>query len=153
MKISTVLAYASLALSGCGGDPLLSSSALTSASLATKVISIEGDDADLLINALFQSGLRDASGRLGALHLTADAISCSAAVVPDPRPSCSIVVLGDMKSVATGPAATMFQVLKAHGAKESQDTLGIEVMGGGAVDCQRVTIHSGISKCSLIIHD
>jgi hypothetical protein len=153
MKISTVLACASLALSGCGGDVSLSSSVLTAASPALKVINIEGDDADLLINVLFQSGLRDASGRLGALHLKADAIICSAAVVPDPRPSCSIMVQGDMKSVATGPAATMFQVLKAHGVKDSQDTLGIEVVGGGAVDCQRVTIHTGISKCSLTIHD
>ena len=153
MKISAVLAYASLALSGCGGDASLSSSSLISASLATKVISIEGDDADLLINALFQSGLRDASGRLGALHLTADAISCSAAMGPDPRPSCSVMVQGDLKSVATGPAATMFQVLKAHGVKDQQYTPDIEVVGGGAVDCQRVTIRSGISKCSLTIHD
>jgi hypothetical protein len=119
----------------------------------TKVISIEGDDADLLINVLFQSGVRDASGRLGALHLTADAISCSAAVVPDPRPSCTILLQGELKSVATAGAATMFQVLKAHGAKDRQTTLGVDVVGGGAVDCQRVTTRSGISKCSLIIHD
>ena len=153
MKIYSMLAYTSLALSGCGGDPSLSPSALTSASTASKVISIEGDDADLLINVLFQSGLRDASGRLGALHLKADAISCSAAVVPDPRPSCTILLQGELKSVATAGAATMFQVLKAHGAKDRQATLGVDVVGGGAVDCQRVTIHSGISKCSLTIHD
>ena len=153
MKTYTVVALASLALSGCGSDLSLSSSALTSASPLTKVITIVGGDADLLINVLFQSGVRDASGRLGAMHLTADAISCSAAVVPDPAPLCSIMIQGELKSVATGAAATMFQVLKAHGAKDSQDTLGIEVVGGGAVDCQRSTIHSGISKCSLTIHD
>jgi hypothetical protein len=153
VKISTILAYASLALSGCGGDVSLSSSVLTSASSVLKVITIEGDDADLLINVLFQSGVRDASRRLGAMHLTADAVSCSAAVVPDPRPSCSIMIHGDMTSVATGAAATMFQVLKAHGAKDRQDNPGIEVVGGGAVDCQRITIHNGISKCSLTIHD
>ena len=151
MKKQLLAAMAVATLTGCGGTSPEAASNLRASGLGSSVVAIEGSDADLLIDALFQSGVRDASGRLGPVRLKVDAISCSAPVVPDPTATCSLMILGDMKAVATTQAGTIFQLLKAHGARVPQDRLGIDVVAASAVDCQRSAIRNGISKCSLTV--
>ncbi len=59
----------------------------TPSRLQEQTFQVDGQAAENLITALFQAGLRDPSGRLGALRLSADEIACSAA-------TCLIVTKG-----------------------------------------------------------
>ena len=117
--------------------------------LAGRQISLEGDEATQMIDALFQSGIRDASGRLGALHLTVDGIQCSASVVPNAVPDCVISVGGNDLQATQKAADAMFAILKAHGAVVPRDLLGIDIVGASRVDCQKVTIRNGVNKCTF----
>jgi hypothetical protein len=116
-----------------------------------KTLTIVGDEAELFISALFQSGVRDPSGRLGSLKLQVEVVSCSAPVVPAPTPSCTLMLQGDLKVVPTAPAATLFQVLKAHGARRPTDLLGVHLVGASRIACERNTTVSGVSRCTMEI--
>ena len=112
-------------------------------------IAIEGDEATQLIDALFKSGARDPSRRLGAVHLMVEGVQCSAPVVADAVPSCTLT-MGDEELKAPQEAAdAIFRILKAHGAIIPRDLLGIDIVGAANVDCQRVTVRGGVNKCSF----
>ncbi|MBM4252127.1 MAG: hypothetical protein FJ146_09165 [Deltaproteobacteria bacterium] len=116
-----------------------------------KTLTIVGDEAELFISALFQSGVRDPSGRLGALKLQAEVVSCSAPVVPAPIPSCTLMLQGELKVVPTTPAATLYQVLRAHGASRPTDLLGVNLVGASDIACERNTTVSGVSRCTMSV--
>ena len=133
-------------LVGCGVDRVH----VSQLSALANRITIEGQEAEDLISALFQSGVRDRTGRLGALHLEVEAIDCTAPVVPHPIPHCTVSVSGaQKKEVPSAPASVMFRVLQQHGAVIPRDLLGITIVAGYQVDCQRSMVRNGTSQCSF----
>ncbi len=153
MKSSIALMSLALPLlTACGtaGSPVKSAAPAPTTD-PQKTLTIEGDEAELFISSLFQSGVRDPSGRLGALRLQVEAVSCSAPVVPAPIPSCTLMVQGELKVVPTAPAANLFQVLKARGATRPTDLIGVYLVGASAVACERNTTVSGVSRCTMSV--
>ena len=126
-----------------------SAPSLETDSTSGKQITVQGDEAGAMIDALFQSGVRDPSGRLGALHLTLEGITCSAPTVPSPSANCTLSFDDKSQEVPKTAALAIFKILKAHGAIVPRDLLGIDIVGASQIDCQRVTVHNGVSSCTF----
>ena len=152
-----LIASITAASMGCGsvyhGDPAKKSS-LNGTSESdvdlSKTHNLSGAQAELLLSLMFQTGIRDASGRLGAMHLNSDRIDCSAPVVVNPVASCTIETATKTKVVDQGVAQQLFTLLRESNATVKSDRLGITQVEAQQVDCQRTTIRGGGTVCSFI---
>jgi hypothetical protein len=112
---------------------------------------IEGQPAQDLIGLLFKAGIRDPSGKLGAVHLSLDGIECSAAVVPNPIPSCTLIVDGNLRPLDTNSAQLMYILLKQSGATVPSTLLGTIRVSALAIDCQRSLTLNGTTRCTFLV--
>ena len=110
---------------------------------------LEGQPAEELIQILFKAGVRDPSGRLGALHLAVDGVECSAAVVAAPAATCTLIVEGDLRPFEQTSAQMLFQLLLQNGAKVPGELLGTTRVAARSVDCQRSVTRTGVSRCTF----
>ena len=111
---------------------------------------IVSPEAELMIGSLFQSGVRDPQNDPKRLHLVAQEVRCTADVVPNPVPSCTVKIGAKTLEMPAGPASAIYGILKNHGATMQTDRSDISLFGMKKVDCTRVMDHYTI-KCSFEI--
>ena len=144
-----LIAISSLTLLyGCGVKSA-SDAGVKAEELMSGSVTLYNDEAESMISALFQSGVRDPQGRMGSIHLAVDEVLCNVPVVVDPTASCTLTVAGAAREVAAGPAATLYSLLKKHVARVPTGRMGVDVYRADHVDCQRFMINHGTVRCSF----
>ena len=103
----------SLFLFACGSAPSnqrgeLSSSPAEDASLNRELI---GDDADTLAKVLTDSGVKDSTGLLGAINLSAERILCATYVLIDGAPDCTIEFDQQKLKIPTEAARSLYALM------------------------------------------
>lgn len=115
--------------------------------------SISGQDANDFIDALMVSGVQDTMGAVGGLTLKSESISCSAAVVPHPVPSCTIDFDGSSLLVPTDSAKDLFRILKANGATvvSNPPLIGSTNLKAITIACSQPVVPNPQGDCSFTI--
>jgi hypothetical protein len=93
------------ALVGCGHDDGDS-----------RVRNLSGADGDAFFQALHDTGVRDTSGMVGAVHLRSPRVECNAAISPAAIPACTVAFDGRLLESPRPAAATLHRLLVQAGA-------------------------------------
>ncbi|MCX6128406.1 MAG: hypothetical protein NTX25_04995 [Proteobacteria bacterium] len=115
--------------------------------------SFSGSDAERLLDALIEAGVTDTSGALGATYLNLNDISCSAAVVPQPVPRCSLTVEGRLIQVDVQAAAKIYQFIIGHDAAYWNGLLGSSTAQAISVECSRPVVPNPLTSCTFWVRD
>lgn len=108
---------------------------------------------DLLIDAMSNAGVTpDNPHIVGALNLFSARLHCSAAVVPNPIPGCSLLVHGDtwLNIDDQDANAAFYQTLVDLGASDPI-LIGASNFSVALVSCTRVVVPTAHARCTAVV--
>lgn len=145
-KLASVFVLA-VTLAGCGSERA-DVLATTQSSRHPVTIVVDASLSNDLIDALSDSGLTD-QGAPGMMRLRADAIRCSAAVVPSPVPQCTITKDRSFINVPENPAKTIYDILMLSGAEASHGPVGVLRAIVYDLECTRSVVPNAVGTCTF----
>lgn len=119
-----------------------------------RVVRYSPNDSEVLMNALSDSNIVDASGVMGSQTLFVGQVLCSQPVVMHPVPHCTLINGYDVMEATESSAFTINRFLIAQRAQVGPTNIvGAYNTGAALVTCKRGVYPGAQAACSLVVEN